>query len=921
MLFQLPRALRIALFCVVVTFLQRSVFGVNDTSGRALLTAVACDTKPDIDGELTDTAWLPSAKERLFAKGRDHGYIALCHDDKQLYLAMSCTERNPYSVTAPIAQRDSDVRDHESVEVLIRPADNPEACYRFGVSAANVQFDSRYTGRCEDTGWNGNWTSATSLGHVRWAVEIAIPFSDLAVSPPSDGTIWELNIVRNRVKGNSIERISWNPRNNNDHKKPGSLGLLRFSSSKKVAYVTEHEDFFAGKSKRLSLWIRGSEQGRARLWAGSSDKPELVKDIELNKYRTHLELGLRFEDQMFCVEIDDDSGQLLYSSGYMPVDIPEGLEDIQNSLVDIDDQNELQQKLDAKIGKIEQAGRLSAHSKKMWNDFRTEFVRDIVSYRFLQNGPAGKDGKPDYGLATASSMTKVLPKEPHLFSGEYSKGISLSAARNEREAHQVVILSPDKDLQNVTLEWTDLTSPAGDRIKKSRIAAASLGYVKTQDPPYPASYTGWWPDPILSYMDGFTIAKGDLHSLWYSVDVPADAKAGAYEGSLRISPADCAEAVIPVRLRVWDFGLPKETSLKTAVNISVINLHHKEETPERIAELRTVYERFLAEHRTALGSIYQLKAPPDEATLTRWAELGTNTFNVFSIRKWHMDVDSNGNFVDLKPEYRDVFTKQIADTLAIARKLGIEDKAYLYAFDERIERDFEGINRVTSWLKSEFPNLPIMTTSPDPTYGKKLTSVDMFVPLSMYHNRDRAETMRRREKQVWWYVYAAPHRPYASMLIEKPGIDPRILLGFMSYAYQVDGFLYYSMSRMTNNSQTLQGGPYTTWNTRSWGKYNGDGHLLYPHQTGPVTSIRMENWLDGLEDYEYLNLLQQRIEQLYSNGQTGQADRICEQFREYALPGNNLVQSKTVYIQAPDQLERVRAMLAELIVQTNEVRE
>ena len=722
------------------------------------------------------------------------------------------------------------------------------------------------------------------------------------------------------MKGNSIERISWNPCNNSDYRKPSSLGLLRFSWGKKVAYVSEHEDYFAGKSTGPSLWMRGFTKGRARVWTGSSNKPELVKDIELNKYRTHLELGLRVGDQMFCIELDDDFGELLYSSGYMPVDAPEGLGDIRDLLGEIDDQSELQQKLDTKIAEIEQAGRLSAHSKKMWNNFRVEFVRDIVNYRFLQNGPEGKDGKPDYGLATASSMTKVLPKEPQLFSGEYSREISLSAARNEREAHQVVILSPDKDLQNVTLEWTDLSSREGDRIQKSRITAASLGYVKTQDPPYPVSYTGWWPDPILSYMDSFTVVKGDLHSVWYSVDVPAGAKAGVYQGKLRISPANCAEAVIPVRLRVWDFDLPKECSLKTAINLSVINLHHKEETRERIAEeLRPVYERFLAEHRTALGSIYQLKAPPDEATLTRCAEIGTNTFNVFSIRKWHMNVDGNGNFVDLKPEFREVFTKQIADTLAIARELGIEDKAYLYAFDERVERDFEGINRVTAWLKSEFPDLPIMTTSPDPTYGKKLTSVDIFVPLSMYHNRDRAETARRRGKQVWWYVYAAPHKPYASMLIEKPGIDPRILLGFMSYAYQVDGFLYYSMSRMTNNSRTLQDGPYTSWNTRSWGRYNGDGHILYPHPTGPVTSIRMENWLDGLEDYEYLHLLKQRIEQLYSDGKTAQADRICQQFTEYTAPGNDLVQSKTVYAKQPEQLEQVRTLLAKLIVETNDL--
>ena len=106
MLFKLTRVLRIALFSVVVASVQQSAFAVDNTSGRALLTAVACDEKLEIDGKLTDTVWIHSIRQRLFFAGRDHGYVTLCHDDECLYLAISCNERNPYSVP-PLLPRET----------------------------------------------------------------------------------------------------------------------------------------------------------------------------------------------------------------------------------------------------------------------------------------------------------------------------------------------------------------------------------------------------------------------------------------------------------------------------------------------------------------------------------------------------------------------------------------------------------------------------------------------------------------------------------------------------------------------------------------------------------------------------------------------------------------------------------------------
>ncbi|HWI58065.1 MAG TPA: DUF4091 domain-containing protein, partial [Bacillota bacterium] len=43
------------------------------------------------------------------------------------------------------------------------------------------------------------------------------------------------------------------------------------------------------------------------------------------------------------------------------------------------------------------------------------------------------------------------------------------------------------------------------------------------------------------------------------------------------------------------------------------------------------------------------------------------------------------------------------------------------------------------------------------------------------------------------------------------------------------------------------------WMCNTFGRYNGDGHLIYPGANlKPYSSIRIETLRDGLEDYEYL---------------------------------------------------------------------
>ena len=64
------------LFVFLLLFGQSTAFGIDDMAGRSLITAVPCDESPDIDGEITDSAWLdPAPQARFFSQGQDCGYL------------------------------------------------------------------------------------------------------------------------------------------------------------------------------------------------------------------------------------------------------------------------------------------------------------------------------------------------------------------------------------------------------------------------------------------------------------------------------------------------------------------------------------------------------------------------------------------------------------------------------------------------------------------------------------------------------------------------------------------------------------------------------------------------------------------------------------------------------------------------------
>jgi hypothetical protein len=208
------------------------------------------------------------------------------------------------------------------------------------------------------------------------------------------------------------------------------------------------------------------------------------------------------------------------------------------------------------------------------------------------------------------------------------------------------------------------------------------------------------------------------------------------------------------------------------------------------------------------------------------------------------------------------------------------DKAFIYWVDEPSRTNFPLVRTGMSELHKYAPKLArMLTVQPEPElYG----SVDIWCVLTPNYNETRAHERQAQGEQVWWYICCQPHAPYVAEFIDHPAIEPRLWL-WQTWKYGVQGILIWETCfwNKPGAAPDKRQNPWTdpmSWSNDAGATFgNGDGRLLYPPDRdpvagkppvlgGPVDSIRWEMLRDGIQDYEYLYMLRQKVEAAQSRG-------------------------------------------------------
>ncbi len=497
------------------------------------------------------------------------------------------------------------------------------------------------------------------------------------------------------------------------------------------------------------------------------------------------------------------------------------------------------------------------------------------------------------GMLAAAPEPKVVSALEKVRPGVTLKGeksARLSLARGECEAAQVVLPPGSSRVQVKPLA---LRGP-GTSLEVSVWREAFLD-VKT--PSNSQGGTGLWPDPLVP-VESAPVQPGAPTVLYVELCAPEKQAPGTYQGALRVEADGKPLTPVPFTAEVQPFALPSSSSLPNSFGISLYSIARKHglkpESPEA-QELMRAYARELLAHRVSAHGM-SMNPPPARfedgkavvdfsAYDAEMAPFLEGTVLPSGARFTTADVrDSPTARTDSeKAAYYRAFVEHF-------QKKGWEARLFFYAKDEPKPEDVPLVRAQALRVRAAGKDVPVLVTTP---LDEELrSSADILAPtLNCFFPRPGPQTCRNvvplqslRRKldphvKVWWYQSCNSHgcnggpakdpvtekaySGWASYMVDHPAPLNRAM-GPLAFVSGVDGELYFDTVFAYNTKDPWQ-------DIFEFGG-NGDGTLFYPgtparpgftrHQ--PVVSLRLKHIRDGLEDYEYLKLLESLGEQAFA---------------------------------------------------------
>jgi hypothetical protein len=140
--------------------------------------------------------------------------------------------------------------------------------------------------------------------------------------------------------------------------------------------------------------------------------------------------------------------------------------------------------------------------------------------------------------------------------------------------------------------------------------------------------------------------------------------------------------------------------------------------------------------------------------------------------------------------------------------------------------------------------------------GSGRSAVDIWTMLPVTYDQDVANVLAAQAKgdQAWSYNTLVQDSYSPKWEIDFDPIDFRIQPGFISESLGLTGLLYWRVDLWSQD-------PWNVVNVAGYMQYPGEGMLVYPGATvgiqGVAPSMRLKWLRDGVQDYEYVELLKQ----------------------------------------------------------------
>jgi hypothetical protein len=531
----------------------------------------------------------------------------------------------------------------------------------------------------------------------------------------------------------------------------------------------------------------------------------------------------------------------------------------------------------------------------------------------LFNRPAPAS-QPPLRLTVLNSMDRILQHQ----SPSGAPEAEIAAARNEVESFQVVVAAVAGNLRVTRAELSDLVGDGGAiisadhiRLYREEYARVRMSTSRAELPP------GLYPDALVPFVDSVTgepieprrqhrarwgeplvttghdmyavpaeIFEGQNQPIWVDVRVPKDVPAGVYRGVFRVIARE-GEAEVPVTLTVWDFTLPDGPTHRNHFGGfgTVAQSFGVPRDSDKFREIEDRYCRAMAEHRInpplprhLLPQVDQdgsLTIVPERHKALRkfMSELHVTDFEIPRCPFGRLPHSTKGtDYKIIPPDQRQKAVRYYRDYYQYLQANDWAARAYIYLLDEPNTREnYEQVLVLAEVVREAAPELKCLvveqTYPHDPSWPDIDPAVDIWCPLWAFIDRPTIREKLAEGDGVWSYTALVQRAPeYHPQYDEVRGKDP-------PYWHIDRPLLVYRVPLWINRQYGITGLLYWTTVTRviePWFNpafahprhYNGGGYLFYPGGPcgidGPIASMRLKNLRDGMEDYEYFALLEQR---------------------------------------------------------------
>ncbi len=318
-------------------------------------------------------------------------------------------------------------------------------------------------------------------------------------------------------------------------------------------------------------------------------------------------------------------------------------------------------------------------------------------------------------------------------------------------------------------------------------------------------------------------------------------------------------------------------------------------------------------------------------------EFGFNSFRLFlkgmgSGTYYSREEGVFEGFTQGTPIYNRLMGKYLRLIQDHLQEKGWLGKEYVYWFDEPGEKDYPFVREGMETIKRSAPGINTFLTENEP--GPEIMDVT-DITCTIFHRVDpgRAKKIVSRGQEYWSYLCTAPKAPWVSLFIDHDAINMRMWL-WITHSWKLNGILIWSINYWDSYSASpkaylqnpwtepasyVQGYGWPYGKQTVWG--NGDGRLFYPpnkdpnkdkniYITGPVPSIRLEFLRQGIEDYEYLMMLENIVSE--DNVRDSKKKRKAEKLLD--TRGKLFTDGKT-YTKDPDDILEYRKKIAEMIIE------